>query len=90
MAPSQLSTDSPVTTADLPISDAATSSHSDARACAQVPPQPSTSGAAPQELQPPTTSDQLTPRDHSAEPPHLYLPACGALCDIFWWARRAH
>ena len=23
-----------------------------------------------------------------AEPPKIYLPACGALCDIFWWARR--
>ena len=23
-----------------------------------------------------------------AEPPRVYLAACGALCDIFWWARR--
>jgi hypothetical protein len=23
----------------------------------------------------------------SAEPPRLYLPACGALCDILWWTR---
>ena len=23
-----------------------------------------------------------------AEPPTLFLPACGALCDVFWWARR--
>jgi hypothetical protein len=22
------------------------------------------------------------------EPPKVYLPACGALVDIFWWARR--
>jgi hypothetical protein len=22
------------------------------------------------------------------EPPRVYLPACGALVDIFWWARR--
>ena len=22
------------------------------------------------------------------EPPAVYFPACGALCDIFWWARR--
>ena len=22
------------------------------------------------------------------EPPKIYLAACGALCDIFWWARR--
>jgi hypothetical protein len=21
----------------------------------------------------------------SGEPPKLYLPACGALCDILWW-----
>jgi hypothetical protein len=25
----------------------------------------------------------------SGEPPKLYLPACGALCDIFWWARSS-
>jgi hypothetical protein len=25
--------------------------------------------------------------EHS-EPPKVYLPACGALVDIFWWARR--
>jgi hypothetical protein len=24
----------------------------------------------------------------SEEPPALFLPACGALCDVFWWARR--
>jgi hypothetical protein len=24
----------------------------------------------------------------SGEPPKLYLPACGALCDILWWAGR--
>jgi hypothetical protein len=23
-----------------------------------------------------------------AERPVLYFPACGALCDAFWWARR--
>jgi hypothetical protein len=28
-----------------------------------------------------------TPLDQ-AEPPTVYLAACGALCDIFWWARR--
>jgi hypothetical protein len=22
------------------------------------------------------------------EPPKVYFAACGALCDIFWWARR--
>lgn len=25
----------------------------------------------------------------SGEPPKLYLPACGALCDILWWARSS-
>jgi hypothetical protein len=24
-----------------------------------------------------------------AEPPALYFPACGALCDAFWWARHS-
>jgi len=23
----------------------------------------------------------------SAEPASVFWPACGALCDIFWWAR---
>jgi len=23
------------------------------------------------------------------EPPKIYIPACGALCDVFWWARRS-
>ena len=23
-----------------------------------------------------------------AEPPKIYIAACGALCDVFWWARR--
>ncbi len=22
------------------------------------------------------------------EPPEIYFAACGALCDVFWWARR--
>jgi hypothetical protein len=22
------------------------------------------------------------------EPPAGYFPACGVLCDVFWWARR--
>lgn len=25
----------------------------------------------------------------SGEPPKLYLPACGALCDILWWVGRS-
>jgi hypothetical protein len=23
------------------------------------------------------------------EPPTAYIPACGTLCDVFWWARRS-
>ena len=23
-----------------------------------------------------------------SEPPKIYIPACGVLCDVFWWARR--
>lgn len=33
--------------------------------------------------------DKSASRDTShVEPPKIYNPACGALCDIFWWARR--
>jgi hypothetical protein len=24
----------------------------------------------------------------ATEPPRVYIRACGALCDAFWWARR--
>jgi hypothetical protein len=24
----------------------------------------------------------------SGEPPAVYFPSCGAICDVFWWARR--
>jgi hypothetical protein len=24
--------------------------------------------------------------ESSAQPPRLYIPACGVLCDAFWWA----
>jgi hypothetical protein len=24
----------------------------------------------------------------SPNPPKAYIPACGTLCDAFWWARR--
>jgi hypothetical protein len=27
--------------------------------------------------------------DSPAEPPIAYIPACGTLCDAFWWARRS-
>jgi hypothetical protein len=26
--------------------------------------------------------------DQPAQPPEVIWPACGAFCDIFWWARR--
>jgi hypothetical protein len=32
---------------------------------------------------------EATASIESAEPPNLYLPACGDLCDILWWARRS-
>ena len=25
----------------------------------------------------------------STNPPKAYIPACGTLCDAFWWARRS-
>jgi hypothetical protein len=28
------------------------------------------------------------PLSTHVEPPKIYHAACGALCDIFWWARR--
>ena len=34
-----------------------------------------------------TTTPANASVEHS-EPPRVYLPACGALVDIFWWARR--
>jgi hypothetical protein len=38
----------------------------------------------------PTASDDLSDAqsDSPLEPPAVYVPACGVLCDIFWWARR--
>ena len=33
-------------------------------------------------------SDSEKKIDLSVEPPKIYIPACGTLCDIFWWARR--
>ncbi|MGA7871578.1 MAG: hypothetical protein WCA22_11840 [Candidatus Binatus sp.] len=35
----------------------------------------------------PAAPDSMPPANH-VEPPKIYLAACGALCDIFWWARR--
>jgi hypothetical protein len=37
------------------------------------------------DAQDPGSAESQTP----APPPHaLYMPACGVLCDVFWWARR--
>ena len=33
-------------------------------------------------------SDSEKKIDISVEPPKIYIPACGVLCDVFWWARR--
>jgi hypothetical protein len=35
----------------------------------------------------PSDSEKKTADADSVEPPRIYIPACGALCDIFWWAR---
>jgi hypothetical protein len=39
------------------------------------------------------SDDKTTATDSSTlltqvEPPKIYIPACGVLCDVFWWARR--
>ncbi|HUA33058.1 MAG TPA: hypothetical protein VMA09_05595 [Candidatus Binataceae bacterium] len=41
-------------------------------------------------LKPMAQSDDRTKNNDGEhrEPPAVYFPACGALCDIFWWARR--
>ena len=38
-------------------------------------------------------SEREKPDTRAAEtetggPPEVYFAACGALCDVFWWARR--
>jgi hypothetical protein len=35
----------------------------------------------------PAASDSTTSATQ-VEPPKVYFSACGAACDIFWWARR--
>jgi hypothetical protein len=35
-----------------------------------------------------TADTDAPPTSTHVEPPKIYLAACGALCDIFWWARR--
>ena len=38
----------------------------------------------------PSASDDLSDAqsDSPLVAPAVYVPACGVLCDIFWWARR--
>ena len=38
----------------------------------------------------PSASDDLSGAQSESplEPAAVYVPACGVLCDIFWWARR--
>ena len=36
----------------------------------------------------PSDSEKKIEAIDSVEPPKIYIAACGALCDIFWWARR--
>ncbi|MGA9723530.1 MAG: hypothetical protein WBQ86_13815 [Candidatus Binatus sp.] len=33
-------------------------------------------------------ADSSAPPSTNVEPPKIYLPGCGVLCDVFWWARR--
>jgi len=37
---------------------------------------------------PPEDKKPAVDSSAQVEPPKIYLPACGVLCDIFWWARR--
>jgi hypothetical protein len=34
-------------------------------------------------------SKQNSEASSSLNPPTAYIPACGTLCDAFWWARRS-
>jgi len=35
-----------------------------------------------------TAAPDSAPPATRAEPPKIYVAACGVLCDLFWWARR--
>jgi hypothetical protein len=35
-----------------------------------------------------TAAADAQPASTHVEPPKIYFAACGALCDVFWWARR--
>jgi hypothetical protein len=48
--------------------------------------------AAAQRASAPDSSPRRVEADSSgasAEVPVLEIPACGVLCDVFWWARRS-
>jgi hypothetical protein len=50
-------------------------------------PVPETSESAIIDSMPSDPKKQIVPAP-VVEPPKIYIPACGTLCDIFWWARR--
>lgn len=87
MAAHALITDNPTTVANQRSSDA-DSPHPDTPASDHAIAKHSTSDAVPQAVPftPAATGSALG--ETRAEPPQLFLPACGALCDILWWARR--
>jgi hypothetical protein len=35
-----------------------------------------------------TAAADASPPSTQVDPPKIYFAACGALCDVFWWARR--
>ena len=47
-------------------------------------PNPFPSGKGDQSVEPSEPEKKIG----DAEPPKIYIPACGVLCDVFWWARR--
>jgi hypothetical protein len=38
---------------------------------------------------PEVRGDEAAPQSAENPPAAVYVPACGVLCDIFWWARGA-
>lgn len=34
------------------------------------------------------SAQQGKPAQERKGPPKVYIPSCGVLCDVFWWARR--
>lgn len=61
---------------------------SEAIGSAATPAQPTVRDSAASRTSHGTSVIRIAPDSTADEPPKLYLPACGALCDIFWWARR--